>query len=133
MSDLRFDLESEGPILRLGAVLALVAGIGVFGLLRWDMITGAEYRVARVQSVQQVAGSSMHHRLVVVDLGDMQRALQTSDWMVPTAVGAPVCIKRQHLLLRRYLRHSIVLPGYCQAIRFARPVEQVGAGPLPIR
>ena len=94
-----------------GFALIVALGIGLYGLFRFEMIVGAEYRVARILAVQQVAGADLRDRLVIVDLGEYPRALRTSDWMLRTHPGQPVCVKRATYLLLRWVRHVLVLPG----------------------
>ena len=129
------DTTRSSPLRRLGRStpafsLIVVVAIGVYGLIRYDLIVAAEYRVARVIAVQQVAGYDASERQVVVDLGTYQRALRTSDWLLRTDLGRPVCVKRSTLLLRRWVRHRLVLPGYCKLLRAPPKFDPLAAGPL---
>ncbi len=90
--------------------MVLVAGVG---LLRFDQVVSVSYRRVPVIAVSQIAGQDMAARAVLVDLGERTRLLRTSDWMIRTAPGAQVCIAEHRLLLRRYTRYALVLPGYC--------------------
>lgn len=97
-------------LLEAMAVMLLVSAVA---LVRWDQVTSVSYRRVPVMSVQQVPGSDMPVRAVVVDLGDRQRLVRTGDWMIRAQPGGTVCIAERQLLLRRYVRVSLALPGYC--------------------
>ena len=107
-------------------VVTLVVG-GV-GLVRWDQVTAVSYRRVPVVSVQQVPGSDMATRAVIVDLGERRRYVRTSNWMIRTVPGEQVCIAERSLLLRRYTRVSLALPGYCGPLPRAAQVTGISAG-----
>lgn len=90
--------------------MALVGGVG---LLRYDLAASTSYRRVPVVSVQQVPGQDMAERAVTVDLGERRRLLRTADWLIQTSPGQPVCVAERTLLLRRFIRVSLVLPGHC--------------------
>ena len=94
----------------MGVVIVLIAGAA---LARYDLQVGIEYRRGSVLQVMQVPGKDMASRLVVVDLGDRQRAIRTADWMIHATPGASVCVAQRTMLLRRFTRYSLALPGYC--------------------
>jgi len=85
-----------------------------FVVSQTDIILSAEYRIAQVLDVQPVAGADASERLVVVDLGDKQRALKTSDWLLQTKVGHSVCVRRAEFVVKRWVKHSLALPGFCK-------------------
>lgn len=92
------------------AVMIIVAGVAV---LRWDQVMSVSYRRVPIVSTQPIAGGDMAARAVIVDLGPRKRLVRTSDWMIRTRPGEQVCIAERKLLLRRWARVSLVLPGYC--------------------
>lgn len=102
--------------------------VGVIGLIRWDQQMSVSYRRVPVVSVQQVPGSDLPSRAVVVDLGDRQRLVRTGDWMIRAEPGGQVCIAERQLLLRRYVRVTLALPGYCGRLPPAPPIPGLGAG-----
>ncbi|MEZ5720613.1 MAG: hypothetical protein R3D59_02305 [Paracoccaceae bacterium] len=91
--------------------------VGLVALVRWDQVTTVRYRQVPVVSVQQVPGGDMAERAVIVDLGERQRLVRTGDWMILAEPGGQVCISERQLLLRRYVRVSLALPGYCGPLR----------------
>ena len=105
-------------------VMLLVSAVA---LVRWDQVTSVSYRRVPVVSVQQVPGSDMPVRAVVVDLGDRQRLVRTGDWMIRAQPGGQVCVAERQLLLRRYVRVSLALPGYCGRL----PIAPKGTGVSP--
>lgn len=104
----------------LEAVVVMVL-VSAVALVRWDQVTSVSYRRVPVMSVQQVPGSDMPVRAVVVDLGDRQRLVRTSDWMIRAKPGGQVCISERQLLLRRFVRVTPALPGYCGRLPAAAP------------
>jgi len=102
--------------------------VGAVALVRWDQATSVSYRRVPVVSVQQVPGSDMVTRAVIVDLGARHRLVRTSDWMIRPVPGGQVCIAERKLLLRRYTRVSLALPGYCGPLPAAPEVTGVTAG-----
>ncbi len=109
-------------LLEAVAVMLLVTGVAV---VRSDQVTAVSYRRVPVVSVQQIPGSDMVTRAVIVDLGDRQRLVRTSDWMIRPAPGGQVCVAERQLLLRRYTRVSLVLPGYCGPLPAPAPDQGV--------
>ncbi len=107
------------------AVMLLVSAVA---LVRWDQATAVSYRRVPVVSVQQVPGSDMPVRAVVVDLGERQRLVRTGDWMIRAEPGGQVCIAERQLLLRRYVRVSLALPGYCGRVPAAPRVTGIAPG-----
>jgi hypothetical protein len=95
--------------------LGIVAAIGLVGLLKSDLIMSSEYLPARVIAVHHVPGGGVT-RQVVVDLGTHDRSLVTGEWMVRTVPDEMVCIRHDRRLLRQWVRHRIVLPGYCALV-----------------
>ena len=112
-------------LLEAVAVMLLVGGVG---LARWDQVTSVSYRRVPVISVQQVPGGDMASRAVIVDLGERQRLVRTSNWMIRTVPDEQVCIAERTLLLRRYTRVSLALPGYCGPLPNAPQVTGISAG-----
>ncbi len=112
-------------LLEAVAVMLLVSAVA---LVRWDQVTSVSYRRVPVVSVQQVPGSDMVTRAVVVDLGERQRFVRTSNWMIRTVPGEQVCIAQRTLLLRRYTRVSLALPGYCGPLPRAPQFTGISAG-----
>ncbi|HCQ66299.1 MAG TPA: hypothetical protein DIU07_14610 [Rhodobacteraceae bacterium] len=112
-------------LLEAVAVMLLVSAVA---LVRWDQVTAVSYRRVPVVSVQQVPGSDMSVRAVVVDLGDRQRLVRTGDWMIRAQPGARVCIAERQLLLRRYVRVSLALAGYCGRLPTTPVVTGVSPG-----
>lgn len=111
----------------LPLTLAVLAAIAAAALIRFDMITAVEHRVGRVEDVVQWPGGSMAERLVVVSWGHgLRRALPTGDPLLRLARGDRVCIASRRFLLRRWTRHTLVLPGYCRDLR-----EALAHGTLP--
>lgn len=96
--------------------------VGAVATVRWDQVTAVNYRRVPVVSVQQVAGGDMPERAVVVDLGPRQRLVRTSDWMIRAEPGGQVCVAERQLLLRRYVRVSLALPGYCGRLPAPAPL-----------
>ncbi|MCB1355487.1 MAG: hypothetical protein KDK53_02960 [Maritimibacter sp.] len=111
-------------ILEAAAVMLLV---GVVGLIRWDQVSSVSYRRVPVVSVQQVPGGDLPARAVTVDLGDRQRLVRTGDWMIQAEPGEPVCIAERALVLRRFTRISLALPGYCGRLPPAQPIPGLTA------
>ena len=105
-------------------IMLLVSAVS---LVRWGQVTSVSYRRVPVVSVQQVPGSDMPVRAVVVDLGDRQRLVRTGDWMIRAQPGGQVCVAERQLLLRRYVRVSLALPGYCGRL----PTAPKGTGISP--
>lgn len=108
--------------------VAVTLLVGAVALVRWDQVTSVSYRRVPVVSVQQVPGGDMVTRAVVVDLGERQRLVRTSNWMIRTRPGEQVCIAERKLLLRRYTRVSLALPGYCGNLPAAPRSTGVSAG-----
>ncbi len=106
-------------------IMLLVSAVA---LVRSDLVTSVSYRRVPVVSVQQVPGSDMAVRAVVVDLGARQRLVGTSDWMIRVQPGGQVCVAERQLLLRRYVRVSLALPGYCGRLPTAPKVTGVSPG-----
>lgn len=96
--------------------------VGVVALIRWDQTLSVSYRRVPVVSVQQMPGSDLPARAVVVDLGDRQRLVRTGDWMIRAEPGGQVCIAERQLLLRRFIRVTLALPGYCGRLPPAAPI-----------
>lgn len=107
------------------AVILLVA---VVALVRWDQTLSVSYRRVPVVSVQQVPGGDLPERAVVVDLGERQRLVRTGDWMIRAEPGGEVCIAERQLLLRRIVRISLELPGYCGRLPAAPPIPGLTPG-----
>lgn len=112
-------------LLEAVAVMVLVS---IVALVRSDQVTAVSYRLVPVVSIQQVPGNDMATRAVIVDLGARQRLVRTSNWMIQTVPGERVCIAERPLLLRRYTRVSLALPGYCRPQPSAPPKPGVSAG-----
>lgn len=92
----------------------IILAIGVFGLIRYDLITQVEFQKARVVSVQNIAGRGGHERFVTVELGKNRRVMRTGDWMLRTKPGGEVCVAKRQFLLRRWVRYRLALPFYCR-------------------
>ena len=107
-------LVNEGRFRRLQLALQGAALFAIAAIITHGVVVGVEYRRAEVLDVVTVPGKGDRHRLVVVDLGDYQRALRTSDWMIPTQVGGQVCVARRNVIGRRWVIHRLSLPGYCR-------------------
>ena len=94
-------------------VLAAVLFV-CMALVYQGLVLNVEYQTGQVIDVHQVPGENAMSRLVVVDLGDRQRALRTSDWLIATETGQAVCVSKRHVLLRFYEIYRLELPGYCR-------------------
>lgn len=97
-----------GPV----AVLAFL----VLALIRFDLVTDVTYQRGIAVAVVPVTGKSLVDRLVIVQLGEWQRGLYTSDPYLHVDVGGPVCVSKRRMLLRRWQRHAVVLQGFCRNI-----------------
>ena len=97
-----------GPV----AVLAFL----LIALIRWDILTAVTYQRAEVFGVVPATGKNMIDRVVFVRIGDWQRGLYTSDPYLNVVVGGQACVAVRRMLLRRWLRYAVVLPGYCRSL-----------------
>lgn len=75
-----------------------------------------EYSWVPVVNVQTVAGQDARHRAVLVQTAKRMRLIRVSDPFIRTKQGQLVCLARRTLLARRWLRYSVVLPGYCRSV-----------------
>ena len=97
-------------------------------LILWDQGASVTYRRVPVVSVQQVPGNDLPSRAVVVDLGDRQRLVRTSDWVIPAEPGGEVCIAERQVLLQRLVWISLAFEGYCGRRPPAPPIPGLTAG-----
>lgn len=111
--------------------VAVMLLVGAVGLVRFDQVIEVSYRRVPVVRVDQVPGGDLVERAVVVDLGDRQRLVVTTDWMIRARPGVPVCIAESRLLLRRYTRVRLALPGYCGPLPPSGEGPAMSASPSP--
>ncbi len=97
----------------VGAVI-LFAGIALY---QKGLLIDVEYQQANVIDVIQVPGETMSDRLVIVDLGQQNWPIRTSDRLLRVSKGEMACIAKRKMLARRWIRYTLVLPGFCRNLR----------------
>lgn len=99
----------------LEAAALAVVFIGI-ALTFNGLVLDVTYQRARVLEVIQVPGQDATERLVLVDLGHRHFPLRTADRLLHIDKGQLACVSQRHILLRRWKRYRLELPGYCRAI-----------------
>ena len=92
----------------IGAILFVAIAFS-----RGILTLAVEYQPAQVINVIQIPGADMSERLVIVDTGEHQRPIRTSDRLLRLQVGEIACISKRTIFLRRWQRYRLELPGYC--------------------
>ena len=99
---------------RIAETCALVGLFLIAALLFKGLVLDVEYQQAKVLSITQVPGGDLSERLIVVDLGHRNYPIRTSDRLLVVTQGSLACISKRRVLIRRWVRYGLVLPGYCQ-------------------
>lgn len=92
-----------------GALLFIVIALVTKGL-----VFDVTYQKVRVIQIIQIPGEAMSDRLVIVDLGDRQRPIRTSDRLLRLEVGDMACVAKRKVIFRRWTVYSLELSGYCR-------------------
>ena len=114
------------------ALAAIATFLGI-ALVRFDLTLAVSYQRAEVLSISQRTGRGLNERVLTVALGDQKRQVFLSDRLIWPSVGDLVCIRSKNYLLRRWVRHSAVLPGYCGRTVQAEPPQLDLPGYTPLK
>jgi len=100
----------------MGESAVLIGLLCAASLLCRGLVLDVKYKNVPVLHVIQVPGGDMNERLVIVDLGHRTYPIKTSDRLLIVTPGSLACVAKKYVLMRRWQRYSLALPGYCRQI-----------------
>ena len=104
----------------LGVLIVCLIGAAVHAF-RQGITQSVEYRPVPVLAVVPITGGDSWARVVTVDLGEgRRRNIRVRDPLIRVGAGGTACLREARVLLRRYPRRHLVLPGYCPTLHRAR-------------